>query len=93
MKDEINYGTVMFESETYTLTDQAEPTSRLLPYPKNYHEVEMGEEYDYEMMATAVNDEGEGFYVYWILSDIKGEEREEFDWFDFSFADRVEPRD
>lgn len=39
--------TVIFEGNPYTPTDDATPSSRLLPYPKNYHEVSDGEEYDF----------------------------------------------
>lgn len=43
----IDFGAVQYEGKTYTLTDWAEPSSRLLPYPKNIHEVEEGEEDEY----------------------------------------------
>lgn len=64
----IDFGAVQYEGKTYTLTDWAEPSSRLLPYPKNIHEVEEGEEYDFEMIAPAVDDEGNEYSVRWILT-------------------------
>lgn len=65
----IDFGAVQYEGKTYTLTDWAEPSSRLLPYPKNIHEVEEGEEYDFEMIAPAVDDEGNEYSVCIILND------------------------
>lgn len=80
--------TVNFEGKTYTLTTEAEVSNRLLPYPKNYHEVEMGEEYDFEMTAKAIDENGDEYLVSWIFSDIKGDERE-YDSLDYANADDV----
>lgn len=74
--------TITFENKTYTLINDAEQTGRLLPYPKNYHEVESGEEYDFEMRAIAEDEEGNRYEVLWIFSDIKGDEKE-LDCFDY----------
>lgn len=74
--------TITFENKTYTLISDAEQTGRLLPYPKNYHEVESGEEYDFEMRANAEDEEGKRYEVLWIFSDIKGDEKE-LDCFDY----------
>ena len=87
----VDFGTVEFEGKTYTLTDWAEPSSRLLPYPKNIHEVEDGEEDDFEMIAPAVDDEGNKYSVRWIFSAIKGEECE-LDDFNYEIPDEVLPR-
>lgn len=80
--------TINFNGKTYTLTTDAEPSSRLLPYPKNYHEMETGEEYDFEMIAKAVDDEGNEYYVSWIFSEVKGEELE-LDCLDYDNVDNV----
>lgn len=73
---------ITFENKTYTLINDAEHTSRLLPYPKNYHEVAYGEEYDFEMRAIAEDEDGNRYEVLWIFSDTKGDEKE-LDCFDY----------
>ena len=87
----VDFGTVEFEGKSYLLTDWAEPSSRLLPYPKNIHEVEEGEEYDFEMTAPAVDGDGNDYRVSWIFSAIKGAECE-LDSYDYSTPDNVEAR-
>ncbi|MZQ97202.1 MAG: hypothetical protein GT601_05965 [Acidaminobacter sp.] len=87
--NEMEYGTVTFEGIEYELTDQAEMTSRLLPYRKNYFEVEHGDEYDFEMSAPALKD-GKKYMVYWIFSEIKGQEPEDLSGYDYSVVNRVE---
>ena len=84
----IDFGAVQYEGKTYILTDWAEPSSRLLPYPKNIHEVAEGEEYDFEMVAPAIDDEGNDFSVHWIFSTIKGEDCE-LDNFNYEYPDKV----
>ena len=74
--------TITFENKTYTLINDAEQTDRLLPYPKNYHEVESGEEYNFEMRAIAEDEEGNRYEVLWIFCDTKGDEKE-LDCFDY----------
>lgn len=73
---------ITFENKTYTLINDAEHTGRLLPYPKNYHEVAFGEEYDFEMSAIAEDEDGNRYEVLWIFSDTKGDEKE-LDCFDY----------
>ena len=75
--------TATFNGKTYTLITDAEPSNRLLPHPKNYHEVEMGEEYDFEMAAKATNEDGNKYEVRWIFTDTKGEESDSYDNYDF----------
>lgn len=87
----VDFGTVEFKGKTYTLTDWAELSGRLLPYPKNFHEVGEGEEYDFEMAAPAVDDEGNKYSVRWIVSAIKGEECD-LDGFNYETPDEVLPR-
>ncbi len=84
------YGSVEFEGKKYILANQADETSRLLDYPKNYHEVDEGEEFDFEMSAAAYDEEGNRFNVYWIFSDVKGE-GQDLDMFDYNKVNRVEP--
>lgn len=75
--------TFEFAGKTFTFITEAEPSSRLLPYPKNYHEVAEGEEYDFEMVAYAVDENKEKYMVSWIFSDIKGD-GQEYDAFDYA---------
>lgn len=65
---------VTFNGNQYTLTDDVVLSSRLLPYPRNYHEVDFGEEYDFEMIAKAVGQDGQKYMVSWIFTNIKGDE-------------------
>lgn len=75
--------TVTYNGKTYTLITEAEPSGSLLDYPKNYHEVEIGEEFDFEMVAKAVDEEGNKYEVRWIFTDIKGEESDALDAYDY----------
>ena len=43
----------------------------------------MGEEYDFEMVAKATNGDGNKYEVRWIFTDIKGEESDSYDNYDF----------
>lgn len=87
---EDKYGSVEFEGKKYILTDQTDITNRLLPYPKNFHEVAEGEEYDFEMTCPAIDEQGNEYTVYWVFSDTKGDEQD-FDAYDYDNVDRVVP--
>lgn len=80
--------TVTFDNKTFTLVTDAEITGRLLPYPKNFHEVQDGEEYDFEMTAIAIDTEGNEYIVSWIFSAVKGDELE-LDCLDYDNVDDV----
>ena len=82
-----NYGTAQFEEKTITLDDQAEPTSRLMPY-RPYHEAETGDEYWFEMSAPGHDRDGNGCTVYWEFSAVKGDEPE-LDTYDYDQAASV----
>ena len=71
---------ISFNDKNYTLITEAVMTGRLLPYPKNYHEVTAGEEFDFEMTAKAVDENGVRYEVAWMFSDIKGEEADNYDF-------------
>lgn len=81
--------TIEFNGKSYTLTTDADFTNGVLNYPKNYNDVEEGEEFDFEMSASATDEEGNRYTVYWIFSDIKGDQKE-LDSFDYDNIDRVE---
>ena len=82
---------INFNGKNYTLTTEAVTTDRLLPYPKNYHEVKMNEEFDFEMIAKAVDGNGVRYEVTWIFSAIKGEEADNYDNYDFDNIYDVTP--
>jgi len=85
------FGAVTCNGKTYTLTSEADFTSRWLPGEyTNYVDATQGDEYDFEMSASAVDEDGNECTVYWIFSDTKGEEAE-LDTFDYSVAERVMP--
>lgn len=76
------YGTVTSDGITYTLIDVADMSSRLMPY-KPFHQAQEGDEYDFEMVANAVDDEGNPYQIAWIFAAIKGDEPE-LDSYDYS---------
>ncbi len=80
--------TITFNNQSYTLTEMPVPSDRLLSYDKNYVDVEIGEEFDFEMTAPAIDAAGKTYEVRWIFSDIKGSERA-LDEFDYSQIDQV----
>ena len=71
---------INFNGKNYMLITEAVMTGRLLPYPKNYHEVKAGEEFEFEMAAKAADDKGVRYEVIWIFRDIKGEEADNYDF-------------
>ena len=81
--------TIEFKGKSYTLTTEADFTNGVLNYPKNYNDVEQGEEFDFEMSASAVDAEGNKYTVYWLFTDIKGESEKELDSFDYYDINRV----
>lgn len=81
----LNYNNVQIEVEDF----DAEPSSRLLPYTKNYHEVNEGEEFDFEMVATTVTKDGVEVKLSFIFTDIKGDEKD-LDQFDYTYPDSIE---
>lgn len=85
-----NYGKAVFEGKVYNFTDQADFTSRLLGYGTDYNDVVEGEEFEFEMSAPALNEHGQECTVYWIFSDIKGDDEKELDQYDYDKVDRVE---
>ena len=85
------FGTTACDGKKYTLTGAADYTSRLLPGGyTNYVDAAEGDEYNFEMIASAVDDGGVECTVYWIFSAIKGDEAT-LDAYDYSTADRVQP--
>ena len=84
------FGTTTCDGKKYTLTRDADYTSRLLPGGyTNYVDAAEGDEYDFEMGASAVDEDGNECTVYWIFSATKGDVAE-LDAYDYSIADRVQ---
>ena len=93
MTNVIDYGTTTFNDKNFRLTEQAEITGNILSAPyRNYHEVSMGEEYQYMMSAAGLDESGKKVKAYWIFTAIKGEEQE-LDFLNFAVADDVLPLD
>jgi ribosome maturation factor RimP len=82
-----DYGTTQHEGKTIILDDQADFTSRLMPYLP-YHEAGEGDTYYFEMSAPGHDEAGNDCTVYWEFAAVKGEERE-LDTYDYSNAIRV----
>ena len=85
--------TIKFEGKVYTLTSEAEPTSRHLPSNyTNYNDAVEGELYDFETSAEAIDENGSECIVYWIFENEKsenGKQLDEFDYDDENNIDRV----
>lgn len=90
MKQYIDFGTVEFAGKTYKLINQADFSDTCFPSGSNFQDVGEGETYLFEMVARAVDDEGNEYEVSWVFSAIKGEERE-LDEYDYSVADDIRP--
>jgi len=84
-----NFGEVEFEGKEYQLTGEADFTNRCLPGPWNLNDVQMGEEYQFEMSAPAVDEQGKIYKVTWIFWKVKGEEFE-LDSLDYDKVNSVE---
>ena len=76
---ETNYGAVDFKGVTYTLTDDAVCTNRVLNNGTN--------DTHFEMSAPATTENGAEYMVYWIFET---QEDAELDAYDYDDVDRVE---
>ncbi|MGM1023220.1 MAG: hypothetical protein ACQEXV_22540 [Bacillota bacterium] len=83
---------VTFEGKQYTLVTDADFTGiELDGRYVNYNDASDGEEYHFEMSAEAQDDKENKYLVFWIFSDIKGEDgQQDLSNFDFYNVDRVE---
>jgi hypothetical protein len=88
---ESNFGTVEFEGMKYWLTNQADHTNRLLPY-NGYNDKDENGNYNFEMSASAVDEKGNEYKVYWIFNTEIDEDGtlKELDEYDYDSVDRVE---
>lgn len=85
------FGIVTCDGREFALTGHADHTSRLLPGGyTNYTDAADGDEYDFEMSAGAIDQDGNEYKVYWIFTGQKGEDDPELDSYDYATANRVE---
>lgn len=84
------FGIVTFEGREYALTSLVKHTNRLLPGGYiNYNDASVGDAYDFEMSASAIDKDGNEYTVYWLFGGCKGEDDYGLDSYDYSVADRV----
>lgn len=68
---------IIVNDKVYFLTGEIYPTGRSLSNNRNYRDVNYGEEYDFEVAAEAVDEQGLTYILYWIVTETKGTG---FDW-------------
>jgi len=68
---------IVVNDKVYLLTGEIYPTGRSLSNNRNYRDVNYGEEYDFEVAAEAVDEQGLTYIIYWIVTETKGAG---FDW-------------
>lgn len=78
---------VGYRNKDYELIEEARVTGSLLP-TKNYHEVDIGEEYQFEMVAKAKDSNDNDFPICWAFTAIKGEEIS-YEYLDYSQVSEV----
>ncbi len=83
------FGEVSFQGRKYALTEMAFLASSCLSSPLgSYHDVDDGEEYQFDMQAEVVDSDGALYRSQWIFTAVKGSEPD-LDTYDFSVADRI----
>ncbi|EGO63523.1 hypothetical protein [Acetonema longum] len=93
VKTEREFGSVEFEGKKYILTSQADLTGRLIQH-NGYNDPDDNGDYDFEMSASAVDECGDEYTVYWIFNtrkDADGVDKE-LDQYDYDEVDRVVER-
>ncbi|AUS03582.1 hypothetical protein [Paenibacillus larvae] len=82
---------VVVEGKEFKLTGDADFTNRVLGgWYTDFNDASEGEEYQFEMSAPGLDNEGNEVTVYWIFTDIKGEKgKESLDEYDYDNVDRV----
>lgn len=83
------FGEVEFNGKTYALTCQADYSNGVLDGVTNYNDADEGDDYQFEMVATAIDSDGERYNVRWIFDAIKGAELPLED-LTYSIADGIE---
>ena len=83
------YGKVTYEGRHYHLIEDAEMTNRLTEFP--YVNAPIGELYEFEMSAPAIDENGVEYTVYWEFTERKGQETS-LDELDYSNPNFVESK-
>lgn len=78
-----------FEGKKYQLVDCVGFAGMKSPY-ELYNDVPEGEEYSFEMYASAFDNEGEKCILYWAFTDIKDENEKHEEDYNYDIVDRVE---
>lgn len=87
-------GTLSYNGKEYAFVSDADYTNALLPdCYTNYNDACTDEEYDFEMSASAIDEEGNCYEIFWIFTGIKGEDDYELDSYDYNNIDRIEESD
>lgn len=84
----LDFGTFKFNGKNYKAIEQAQPTGRELD-AVNYNDAEEGEEYSFEMACRAKDEDGNTYMLYWVFTDIRGEERD-YDDYDYDNIESIE---
>ena len=71
----LDFGTFEFEGKNYIAIEDAQPTGRELD-GVNYNDAEEGEEYSFEMACRAKGEDGNMYMLYWVFTDVRGEEKD-----------------
>lgn len=59
------------DEKIYYLAGEIKLTGRTLS-KRNYSDVAYGQEYDFEVSAETIDEQGERYTFYWIVSQVKG---------------------
>jgi len=86
------FGTIEFEGEKYWLTEEAEHGNSLLPHTHNYRNPDDDGNYWFDMIAYAIDEDGNEYQVTWIFNTEKDEDgnSKELDEYDYDDVDSVE---
>lgn len=82
-----NFGSVTFEGKLYILTQDADYTNRV--FPGWFGDAQDGETYTTEFSAAAIDENGDKCRVFWQFEEIRGQEREDsekYDWSNVAFV-------
>lgn len=75
---------ITYNNIELTLANEADYSNRLLPGGYvNINDVSDGESYDLEVFSRAKDADGNKYLVYWIYKDIKGEDGNGLDSYDY----------
>lgn len=85
----LDFGTFEFEGKNYKAIEPAQPTGRELFNVVNYNDAEEGEGYSFEMTCRAKDGDGNIYMLYWVFTDVRGEEKD-YDDYDYDKVHSIE---